>query len=757
MKIHLYKISLLLILSAFSCKSYTQASVADSLKIDSLKKVLVTEKDDTNKVNTLNEFSDLLIDKREISLAYSKSAIVLSHKLGFKKGEANAYYNYGLALEGSNYIGTQGAISEVVSNLTQAINLFQAISDNSKIADCYYSISRAYIAIDQNLPEGIANILTALKIYEKTGNKKKIASCYLSLGADYQNENDDSLVREGGDDIKTALKIFTEIKDSSNIAYASHLVGELSIHHGDYDEALHYLNMSLEIYQAMGDRGPDYGIGWTEGSIAEVYEAQGNEAIAAGNKVLASKKLQTALKIFRERVKTETAGGRSHRQSFGELGDCYFALSKITYGATSRENLLQSLNYNNLLLQIARDANNKSIISDAYYNLSQVTSALGNYKDAFGYYESYIVYRDSLYNDENTRKTERTLMQYNFDKKTELAKSVQDKKDADAKRLKNQQLFIIAALGIIVLAVIVIALIQFRNNRQKQKANKLLQNQKTEIQQQKDKVELTLTKLKSTQAQLIQSEKMASLGEVTAGIAHEIQNPLNFVNNFSEVNKELLVEMKEEMNRGNIDDANTIANDIIDNEQKIIHHGKRADAIVKNMLQHSRTSTGQKEPTDINALADEYLRLSYHGIRAKDKAFNANMQTDFDDNIGKINIIPQEIGRVLLNLYNNAFYAVTEKKKQQGEGYEPTVSVSSKKTGGNMVLTVKDNGNGISQKIVDKIFQPFFTTKPTGEGTGLGLSLSYDIIKAHGGEIKVESKESGGSEFIILLSLNQEQ
>ena len=265
----------------------------------------------------------------------------------------------------------------------------------------------------------------------------------------------------------------------------------------------------------------------------------------------------------------------------------------------------------------------------------------------------------------------------------------------------------------------------------------------------------SLDELKSTQSQLIQSEKMASLGELTAGIAHEIQNPLNFVNNFSEVNKEMLEELKAERLKPVAErDEQTeyeIIEDVIINSEKINHHGKRADAIVKGMLQHSQTSTGQKELTDINKLADEYLRLSYHGLRAKDKTFNATLKTDFDETIGNINIIPQDIGKVMLNLYNNAFYAVNEKKKQQQENYEPTVSIKTKKLDGKVEVTVKDNGPGIPQKIVDKIFQPFFTTKPTGQGTGLGLSLSYDIIKAHGGELKVETKEGEGSEFIIQL------
>jgi signal transduction histidine kinase len=279
-----------------------------------------------------------------------------------------------------------------------------------------------------------------------------------------------------------------------------------------------------------------------------------------------------------------------------------------------------------------------------------------------------------------------------------------------------------------------------------------------ELKMQKEKVESTLSELKSTQAQLIQSEKMASLGELTAGIAHEIQNPLNFVNNFSEVNKEMVDEAAEEINKGNYDEVKIILNDIKDNSEKINFHGKRADGIVKGMLQHSRASSGQKELTDINKLADEYLRLSYHGMRARDKSFNAEFKTDFDERIGKINVVPQDIGRVLLNLYNNAFYAVkppnppdTSGQALKGEDYVPTVTVSTKKRGDKVLISVKDNGNGIPQNILDKIFQPFFTTKPTGQGTGLGLSLAYDIIKAHGGEIKVETKDGEATTFIIEL------
>ena len=274
--------------------------------------------------------------------------------------------------------------------------------------------------------------------------------------------------------------------------------------------------------------------------------------------------------------------------------------------------------------------------------------------------------------------------------------------------------------------------------------------QKKELEQAKE-IEKAYTDLKSTQTQLVQSEKMASLGELTAGIAHEIQNPLNFVNNFSEVSNELIDEMNDELDKGDIEEAKAISKDIKQNLEKINHHGKRADGIVKGMLQHSRSSDGKKEPTNINALADEYLRLAYHGLRAKDKSFNANMITDFDDSIGNINVIPQDIGRVILNLITNAFYVVDEKKKSSIKNYEPTVTVSTKKGDNNIEIKVTDNGNGIPKHVLDKIFQPFFTTKPTGEGTGLGLSMSYDIAKAHGGELNVETKEGEGTTFIITI------
>ena len=397
--------------------------------------------------------------------------------------------------------------------------------------------------------------------------------------------------------------------------------------------------------------------------------------------------------------------------------------SSLTY-ATRSINGLNELGYNN-----SHGIN----ISKAYENLYKAYILNNKPDSVLKYLQLTLHAKDSIDNAKfnNLAKFQALTLQEQF-RLQEIAKQ----KVINENRIRTYSLL----SGLVVL--LIIGFILYRNNRQKQKTNIVLES--------------TLSNLKSTQSQLIQSEKMASLGELTAGIAHEIQNPLNFVNNFSDVNKEMITEMKEEIDKGNYNEVKIIADDIEANEEKINHHGKRADAIVKGMLEHSKASTGKKELTNINKLADEYLRLSYHGLRAKDKSFNAvpiaiGMKTDFDESVGKINIISQDIGRVLLNLINNAFYATNDKKKQIGDGYEPRVIVSTRKINDKIFISVKDNGNGIPQNIVDKIFQPFFTTKPTGEGTGLGLSLSYDIVKAHGGEIKVETKEGEGTEFIIQL------
>lgn len=365
--------------------------------------------------------------------------------------------------------------------------------------------------------------------------------------------------------------------------------------------------------------------------------------------------------------------------------------------------------------------------------LAKIFKGRKQFDSAFKYLELSVTTKDSLFNVEQVKKVQNLKLQ-----------EQQRQQSIVAARVEYQNKIKLYALIFASLILLLIALVLWHHNKQKQKAYTLLQQQKT-------KTDEALNELKSTQAQLIQSEKMASLGELTAGIAHEIQNPLNFVNNFSEVSVELVDELRNEAREGNKEEVMAIADNIAGNLQKVVTHGKRADGIVKSMMEHSRSSKGEMQPTDINALVDEYLRLAYHGMRGKDKSFNAALETHFDETIGKIKVVPQDIGRVLLNLYNNAFYAVAEKKKQSIDKYSPTVSVSTKKDNDTVNITVRDNGIGIPEKVKDKIFQPFFTTKPTGQGTGLGLSLSYDIVKAHGGEIKVETKEGEGAEFVMQL------
>ncbi|HJP62912.1 MAG TPA: ATP-binding protein, partial [Mucilaginibacter sp.] len=385
------------------------------------------------------------------------------------------------------------------------------------------------------------------------------------------------------------------------------------------------------------------------------------------------------------------------------------------------------ISYAQKAFEHAKLDHNPDLVQKATILLTQEYQLKNDYKNAFDYQQITIKARDSLFSQQKTLQVQN--LAYSEEQRL---KAIEASQVAYANKVRYY-----ALLGVIGVFVLIAGILWYANGQRK-KANGVLQS--------------TLTDLKKTQTQLVQSEKMASLGELTAGIAHEIQNPLNFVNNFSEVNAELIAEMEQEIAAGRFDEVKAIATDVKANQQKISQHGKRADFIVKGMLQHSRTSTGEKQPTNLNVLADEFLKLSFHGLRAKDKSFNAEMATHFDSNLPKVNIAQQEIGRVLLNLYNNAFYAVNQKAKTANAGYKPEVSVSTSLENGNVVIKVKDNGNGIPDAIKEKIMQPFFTTKPTGEGTGLGLSLSYDIVvKGHGGKIDVNTKDGEGSEFTITL------
>ena len=592
--------------------------------------------------------------------------------------------------------------------------------------------SKGYVLMHSGkLPQSLKCFFEAVKIAENPDNENKsfykkskegakkyrlkiLASIHLDWGHLMGNINLDEQIFH----YKQTEKISSEIKDTNMLGFVNMNLGAVNIKLRKYDTAMIMEQTAEKVFIQTNDKR----------YLGYVYLLIG-EIIIAKNK-----NKQQAIPYFHRAVDISLSQNNLTNASVSYRKLCDYYLNERNHDS--------SLYYAKklLIIQQSMKADN---LGDAYSLLYKSFQLTNNKDSAYKYQGLAIVAKDSGYEKQIRNLNE--LQKSSFIEQQRLQQVIQERQQYQSK-LRNYVL--LGILGIF----LIVGVLLFRNNRQKQKANLVLLEQK-------QKVESTLQELKQTQSQLIQSEKMASLGELIAGIAHEIQNPLNFVNNFSEVNKELLVEMKDGLKKGNIEEVNSLADDVIDNEDKIIFHGKRADAIVKGMLQHSRSSSGQKEPTDINALCDEYLRLCYHGLRAKDKSFNATMKTDFDERIDKINIVPQDIGRVVLNLLTNAFYVVDEKKKQQPENYEPLVTVTTKRLGsplgdgGKVEIKVADNGNGIPQNIVDKIFQPFFTTKPTVQGTGLGLSLSYDIIKAHGGEIKVETKEGEGSEFIIQLPI----
>ena len=573
-----------------------------------------------------------------------------------------------------------------------------------------YLLTGIKIAEDPKTGNGVYGLN---RMYPENGRLVALAQLNEDLGLLYKETGDFELAIM---QFRKAISIGEKINARIELGFAYTDFGATLRKMNKPDSAIVLLQKALDCWKQSGLM--KY-FGYTLLELGRVYNVKGDK--------------KQAKQYFYESI-----NANYRESSFATMAHSYLGLANLF---KEDDNIDSSLIYAKKGLNVALATGYPVALTDAYATLSSIYKLQNNTDSAFIYQGLAMTTKDSISNSEKVKQ----FQQVSFDE--QLRQQEQEKE----KISYRNKIRTYAMLGGIV-AILLIVLILYRNNRQKQKANTIL--------------ETTLSHLKSTQAQLIQSEKMASLGELTAGIAHEIQNPLNFVNNFSDVNKELLEELKDEADKGNIDEVKAIANDVIGNEEKINHHGKRADAIVKGMLQHSQKSSGQKEPTDINALCDEYLRLAYHGLRAKDKDFNATIKTDFDNSIGNINIIPQDIGRVLLNLYNNAFYAVNEKNAsinsagQAGEKYEPTITVSTRllnplaSGGRGAEIKVADNGNGIPPKILDKIFQPFFTTKPTGQGTGLGLSLSYDIIKAHGGELKVETIENEGSEFLIQLPVN---
>jgi signal transduction histidine kinase len=545
-----------------------------------------------------------------------------------------------------------------------------------------------------------------------------------------------------------ALDIAREIKDTSITAFALNRIGNAYMELADYKKANSFYFQSKKLFELIGNQAMYHN---EVSNIGNVYELMGmaDSALYFQQLVLKASEVRPDDRNFIVWPEMMFRLGNAYKLKGDKEKAMYYYKRGII--EANKDNDIRNLTMNNVLLaklynemnetdsslkyaydavQTGNTISFRKGIYDASLLISELYKKMNRADSAYKYLSVANVEKDSLTGTQRFQELQRITLE-----------EQERRRETEARRIANQyrqkQIALIAGLAVF----FIIAFILLRNNKQKQKTNKIL--------------EKTLSDLKATQSQLIQSEKMVSLGELTAGIAHEIQNPLNFVNNFSEVNGELIEEMKQELQKGNQQEALAISDHIRENEIKILQHGKRADEIVKSMLQHSRKSSGKKEPVDISAMADEYTRLAYHGLRARNKTFSADIQTDFDQRIGKIDVIPQDMGRVLLNLINNALYAVDEKRKMAGKDYLPAIKVSTKKLNGKIEINVADNGNGIAEKIKEKIFQPFFTTKPAGQGTGLGLSLSYDIIKAHGGDIKVNSNEGKGSEFSVILPLNE--
>ncbi len=549
-----------------------------------------------------------------------------------------------------------------------------------------------------------------------------------------------------------ALRIGEELRDTVVTSNALNRIGNVYMELADYHRAIEYYELSKAQFWAIGDTGMYHNEISNIGNIYSlmnqpdsalyyqkiVYQASLSATdrydytfaeimFRYGNAFKLKKSLDSALFYYQRAIQEAQFDNdlRNLAMSYFSIAELYLEL-QITDSA---------LNYAQNAIQTAEKISFKKIIRESALLISSVFKERKNYEDAY----SYLIMANKVQEDIAGTKKLQELQQIILD---EQERNKEDNIQRIANQSRNRQLALLTGSLILVL----IGLILFRNNRQKQKANRALKE--------------SISKLQSTQNQLIHSEKMASLGELTAGIAHEIQNPLNFVNNFSELNKELIEELKDAVAKNDQEEVKAILKDLLENETKIAHHGKRAEEIVKSMLQHSRSGNDEKELTDINQLADEYLRLAYHGLRAKDKSFNADFKTELDPSLPKINVVPQDIGRVLLNLINNAFQACAigaggdRSVSTMKADYKPLVIVSTKKTAESIQITVSDNGPGIPDDIKDKIFQPFFTTKAAGEGTGLGLSMSYDIVtKGHGGTIEVESKEGQETTFILTLPL----
>jgi len=609
-----------------------------------------------------------------------------------------------------------GNYGDALEYLVESLNISRKLNDSTGMVEALLASGFTYMLVDK-WEDALQAQNDALKIFINMNDSLGIARVYSDMGVTNMAAENFEIALEQH---KKALAIRLQSNDSYYYyTYASFsYIGEIYEIMGNIEDAIRYYDAALEIVKRTGIK---ISVISTNLNLGSAYNKLGNQSVSL-------KYYKTALKLSHE-MKDQTY----ETISLIKIAKIYLDRNQVEDALTCLRNAEKTAPVSNV-----------TYLTQIYQNLAVAYASMGNYKDAYLNSLKYDQFKDSAILAENLEKITSLTNRLEFDNRKKLQDEsnkkmmeIKQKEIARQKVVRNFSLF-----GAFV--ILVLAIIYFIRFVEKNKLNNALNK--------------TISNLESTQAQLVQAEKMASLGELTAGVAHEIQNPLNFVKNFSEVNSELINELIEEIENGNLDEVKSISKDLADNEEKIHFHGKRADAIVKGMLQHSRATAGEKEPTDINALIAEYLRLAYHGLRAKDKSFNADFKTYFDKNLTKINVVPQDIGRVLLNLINNAFYAVYERSKKETDLYKPEVIVTTKKQQNAIEIIVKDNGKGIPEKIKDKIFQPFFTTKPTGEGTGLGLSLSYDIIKAHSGEVKVISNVGTGTEFIIILpGMNESQ
>ena len=684
------------------------------------------------KIDLLNQQAwDIRVSDSNKAQALSKEAVELSEKINYTKGKAEGLRTLGFCfIRVSNFQDASGCLKE-------SLSLFESLNDlrgQSTVYEYFGIIQRSW----GDFGASLELLLKSLELSRQTGFVEVEVTNLYQIGVTHKQLGNYEKALEN---LYNSLSLARSTQFTLMEAYDLNVIGSIYFDTADYTQALEYYRQGLTIRQASGDKWGEAGsldnIGFTYFKLEEYQQAinfckksldisqgtgdkrgQANAMLHLAEIYKQINDVEQATKFCNESLQIRQASG-------DKKGEAEILLFLAELHKSNFENAEKNKLFDGLFkaLKIAEEIKAVDLLGKTHWALYEGYKLHKNYSEALKHLEQHITIEKDLHKDAINQKVLNLEISH---------RAEESKKEAEIFRLRNVEL---AAL--------------YEESKK----------QKEEIEQQKKNVEETLAELKTTQSQLIQSEKMASLGELTAGIAHEIQNPLNFVNNFSEVTIELIDEIEDALLKSDREEIISISADIKTNLQKIVHHGKRADAIVKGMLLHSRTSSGIREPTNINALADEYLRLAYHGLRAKDKSFNATLKTDYDESIGNINIIPQDIGRVILNLITNAFYAVTERKKQNTNGYEPTVSVSTRlilpPPGGlrGAEIKVKDNGNGIPQKILDKIFQPFFTTKPTGQGTGLGLSLSYDIVKAHGGELKVETKEGEGSEFIIQLPI----